>query len=179
MKNLTIAILMIFCEGFATAQEEKPTFEKIYERNIPEWFNQDKFGIFVVWGPYSVPSYKNHGYAEWYWRHSQSVPDSNAFHERVYGTDFNYEQFAEMFRAEMFDPDFWCELFANSGAKYVVTTANYHDGFAMWPTEFSKTVHTDVWNSQVTGPKRDILGELNDAGEKFGLKMGIYYLIFF
>lgn len=178
MKNLPIALIFLFCVSIANAQEEGPAFESIYKRSIPEWFNQDKFGIFVVWGPYSVPSYKDHGYAEWYWRHSQSIPDSKEFHERVYGADFQYEQFADLFTAEMFDPDFWCELFANSGARYVVTTANYHDGFAMWPTEYSKTVNTDVWNSKAIGPKRDILGELNDAGEKYDLKMGIYYSLY-
>jgi alpha-L-fucosidase len=179
MKTLTMPFTLLFFTSLAMlAQEEEPTFEKIYEREIPQWFNQDKFGIFVVWGPYSVPAYQNHGYAEWYWRHSQSQPDSRAFHERVYGKDFQYEQFAELFKADMFDPDFWCELFANSGAKYVVTTANYHDGFAMWPTSYSKTVNTDVWNSVVTGPKRDILGDLNTAGEKHGLKMGIYYSLY-
>jgi alpha-L-fucosidase len=179
MKHLTGTIALFWCISLvAAAQVEEPSFEKIYERTIPQWFNQDKFGIFVVWGPYAVPSYKNHGYAEWYWRHSQSVPDSKEFHERVYGTDFAYEQFAEMFRAEMFDPEFWCELFENSGAKYVVTTANYHDGYAMWPTKFSKTVNTETWNSFVSGPKRDILGEMKDAGEKHGLKMGIYYSLY-
>ena len=178
MKYLAITLAFILCGNLTVAQEEQPTFEKIYERKIPEWFNQEKFGIFVVWGPYSVPSYKDHGYAEWYWRHSQSIPDSRQFHERVYGEDFTYEQFADMFTAEMFDPEFWCELFANSGARYVVTTANYHDGFAMWPTEYSKTINTDRWNSKVIGPKRDILGELNEAGEKRGLKMGIYYSLY-
>ena len=50
---------------------------------------------------------------------------------RVYGEDFRYEQFAPMFKAELWDPDAWCDLFARAGAKYVVTTANYHDGFAI------------------------------------------------
>ena len=48
----------------------------------------------------------------------------------------------------------------------------------MWPTKYSKTVNTDKWNSMITGPKRDILGELNTAGEKHGLKMGIYYSLY-
>lgn len=179
MKKLGIILTVISCVCISTgAQDKKATFEKIYERKIPEWFNQDKFGIFVVWGPYSVPSYKNHGYAEWYWRHSQSIPDSREFHERVYGKDFKYEQFADTFKAELFDPDFWCELFAKSGARYVATTANYHDGFAMWPTKYGKTNNTDVWNSGIRGPKRDIIGELNSAGEKHKLKMGIYYSLY-
>ena len=102
MKNLCLAAIFFLCISLvAVAQEEGPTFESIYQRSIPEWFNQDKFGIFVVWGPYSVPAYKDHGYAEWYWQHSQSIPDSKAFHERVYGKDFQYEQFANLFTAEM------------------------------------------------------------------------------
>ena len=179
MKKLSYLILLIFAiQTTSVAQTQKPTFKEIYKRKIPAWFNEDKFGIFVVWGPYSVPSFKDKGYAEWYWKNSQSQKSSKEFHERVYGKDFKYEQFAEQFKAELFDADFWCELFAKSGAKYVATTANYHDGFAMWPTKYSKTIHTDVWNSAEIGPKRDILGELNKAGKKYGLKMGIYYSLY-
>lgn len=160
-------------------KEASPTFEEIYaEREIPGWFNEDKFGIFVVWGPYSVPSYKQDGYAEWYWMETVRTPDTEAFHKRVYGKNFKYEDFADQFTAELWDPEFWCDLFVASGAKYVVTTANYHDGFAMWPTEYAKTKDTDVWNSMERGPKRDILGELNDAGNARGLKMGIYYSLY-
>jgi len=161
------------------AQDVEPNFETIFKREIPKWFNQDKFGIFVVWGPYSVPSFKSRGYAEWYWKDfRENNKTSKAFHERVYGLDFKYEEFAGQFKAELWDPDFWCKLFAESGAKYVATTANYHDGFAMWPTEYGMTENTRQWNSMVVGPKRDILGELNIAGEKYGLKMGIYYSLY-
>jgi len=55
-------------------------------------------------------------------------------HERVYGKDFPYEKFAEMLTAELFEANEWADLFVRSGAKYVVTTANYHDGFRLWPS---------------------------------------------
>jgi len=100
------------------------------------------------------------------------------FHRRVYGEDFRYEYFVPMFKAELWDPNRWCDLFAKSGAKYVVTTANYHDGFAMYPTEYAQFNETDRWNSVERGPRRDIIGELNTAGEKRGLKMGIYYSVY-
>ena len=55
------------------------------------------------------------------------------------------------------------------------TTAVYHDGYCLWPSPYAKTINTDKWNAAVTGPKRDLLGELNAACEKRGVKPGIYY----
>lgn len=174
--------IFLFIIGIAFSvkgQDVEPNFETIYKREIPKWFNQDKFGIFVVWGPYSVPSFNaDQGYSEWYGMDMNKEGKSMEFHERIYGKDFKYEQFSEQFTAELWDPDFWCNLFEKSGAKYVVTTANYHDGFALWPTKYSMTENTKLWNSMEIGPKRDILGELNEAGAKYGLKMGIYYSLY-
>lgn len=41
----------------------KPTWESIDSRPLPEWFDQAKFGIFIHWGVFSVPSYGS----EWFW----------------------------------------------------------------------------------------------------------------
>ncbi len=167
--------------GFGALQAEtyEPNWASIGQRPLPAWFNEAKFGIFVVWGPYSVPAWKDRGYAEWYGnRMNRQGSATWKFHRRVYGEDFRYEDFVPMFKAELWDPESWCELFAKSGAKYVVTTANYHDGFAMYPTEYARFNETDKWNSVERGPKRDIIGELNAAGEKHGLKMGIYYSLY-
>lgn len=161
------------------ASTYQPNWESIDSRPLPDWFGEAKFGIFVVWGPYSVPGWKDHGYAEWYGnRMRQKNSATWKFHNRVYGENFPYEKFAKRFTAEMWDPDAWCDLFVRAGAKYVVTTANYHDGFAMWPTELAATDKTDVWNSMAIGPKRDIIGNLKAAGDARGLKMGIYYSLY-
>ncbi|VGO19068.1 alpha-L-fucosidase [Pontiella sulfatireligans] len=182
MKNkfiFVIVLLTMLGLKASAAESPAPSFERIYEnREIPSWFNEDKFGIFVVWGVYSVPSFYEGGYSEWYWHLLGTSPANREFHERVYGPDFTYEQFAPQFKAELWDPDFWCKLFKESGAKYVVTTANYHDGFAMYPTAYSKTQNAGAWNSMEVGPKRDLIGELNVAGEKLGLKMGLYYSLY-
>ena len=157
----------------------KPDWSSLEKRPLPAWFNEAKFGIFVVWGPYCVPAWKDRGYAEWYGNRMKQPGSATAkFHRRVYGKDFRYEDFVPRFKAELWDPDYWCELFARSGAKYVVTTANYHDGFAMYPTRYARFNETDRWNSLERGPKRDIIGELKTAGEKRGLKMGIYYSLY-
>ena len=154
----------------------EPDWQSLDTVPMPGWFNEAKFGIFVVWGPYSVPAWTDRGYAEWYGgKLDRGEKPTAEFHERNYGKDFRYEQFAEMFEAELWDPDAWAELFARSGAKYVVTTAVYHDGFCLWPSPYAETVNTDKWNAAVTGPRRDLLGELSAACEKQGLKPGIYY----
>lgn len=158
------------------ARHYEPNWVSLDQRPMPGWFNQAKFGIFVVWGPYSVPAWEKSGYAEWYGHNMfQKESPTYAFHRRVYGEDFAYEQFAQQFKAELWDPDFWCDLFVKAGAKYVVTTANYHDGFCLFPSPHAATTRTDKWDSTKVGPMRDLLGELNEAGNKRGLKMGIYY----
>jgi hypothetical protein len=48
------------------------------------------------------------------------------FHKQTYGEDFQYQEFAPMFKAELFNPDEWANLFKNSGAKYVVLTSKHH-----------------------------------------------------
>lgn len=173
-----LGMVLCLC-AFASAAPYEPSIESLSTRPLPSWFNEAKFGIFVVWGPYSVPAFEPNGYAEWYgYRMGNRRLPAGKFHERVYGKEFTYEDFVPMFKAELFDPDQWCELFAASGAKYVVTTANYHDGFAMYPTQYAQFNDTDNWNSAERGPRRDLLGDLNEAGEARGLKMGIYYSIY-
>ncbi len=154
-------------------------FASISRRPMPKWFNEAKFGIFVVWGPYSVPAWVDSGYAEWYGKRAEDAKSpTGVFHRRNYGPDFRYEDFAPLFKAELWDPDAWADLFVKAGAKYVVTTAKYHDGFCMWPCQSAKTVRTNVWNAGAIGPRRDVLGELNAAGRKRGLRMGIYYSLY-
>lgn len=39
--------------------EYEPTYESIYTHESPQWYNNAKFGIFIHWGPYSVPGWGN------------------------------------------------------------------------------------------------------------------------
>ena len=109
---------------------------------MPEWFDDAKFGIFIHWGVYSVPAWirvtegRYASYAEWYYaRVMGELKGEEDFHERTFGEDFEYRDFAPMFTAELFDPDLWASLFAESGARYVVLTSKHHDGFCLWPTK--------------------------------------------
>ena len=55
----------------ATAAEtnELAAWKAIDSRPTPAWWRDAKFGIFIHWGPYSVPAFSQVGtYSEWYWR---------------------------------------------------------------------------------------------------------------
>ena len=149
-----------------------PTWESLDRRPVPEWFRDAKFGVFIHWGVYSVPAWGARGsYAEWYLAGlNRAGSKTRAFHDRVYGPDFRYEDFAPRFRAELFDPDAWAELFEASGARYVILTSKHHDGFCLWPC----TLRTG-WNAVDTGPRRDLVGDLMTAVRGRGLRMGLYF----
>lgn len=174
-KNFFTFTCLLLLSAFtlqAQTPQVEPTWESIKERGYPEWFNDAKLGIFIHWGLYSVPSWtKKEGYSEWSykgWRDGGSTAVD--FAKKVYGQDFKYEDFRGLFKAELFNPQEWADLFKDAGAKYVVLVSKHHDGYAMWPSKYAPN-----WNSVETGPKRDIVGELTKAVEKDGLKMGLYY----
>lgn len=150
-------------------------WESLDKRPTPAWFSDAKFGIFIHWGVYSVPAWgPRTDYAEWYLRRLRTKgSETEAFHKRVYGEDFAYEDFAPLFTAELYDPDEWAELFVRSGARYVVLTSKHHDGYCLWPSKESKG-----WNAVDNGPGRDLLGELTRAVRKTDVKMGFYYSLY-
>jgi alpha-L-fucosidase len=176
----TLALLTLCCIALrvgAAAQDKQyePTWESLDSRPNPQWFEDAKFGIFIHWGVYSVPSWGPKArYAEWYW-HDMNKKDGETweFHVDTYGEDFQYQDFAPMWNAELFDPAEWADIFKRSGAKYVVLTSKHHEGFCLWPSEESWN-----WNSVDVGPHRDLCGDLIEAVHAAGLRMGFYYSLY-
>src|SRR5690242_13490655 len=114
MKKLLLVLMAFPLSLSLYAQHYEANWASLNQRGIPSWFHRAKFGIFIHWGVYSVPSYApvrpNSGdsYAEWYWnslenKDRHSYKDVNAFHDKNYGKDFPYQKFESMFRAELFD----------------------------------------------------------------------------
>ncbi|MEO6002601.1 MAG: alpha-L-fucosidase [Opitutus sp.] len=161
----------------------EPNWASLDKRPTPTWFLDAKFGVFIHWGVYSVPAWGKHGeYAEWYWNHIKSEKPEDAvwreFHQKTYGADFNYQDFAPRFTAELFDANQWASLFARAGIKYVVPTSKHHEGFALWPSAEASRTWGRPWNAAEIGPKRDLLGELAEATRAKGLKFGFYYSLY-
>lgn len=139
------------------------TWASLAAHSTPEWYRRGKLGIFVHWGVYSVPAFGN----EWYSRNMYNPTRQEFRHHREHWGDqkeFGYKDFIPLFQGEYFDPEYWADLFAGAGARYVVPVAEHHDGFAMYDTEFNR------WNSVNMGPKTDVMGRLKAACEARGLK---------
>ncbi len=155
-------------------------WESLNARPVPQWFADAKFGIFIHWGLYSVPSFAPVGqYAEWYWHAiNDPNPDENRkkfqnFHKKMYGENFRYQDFAKDFKAELFDADEWAELFQRSGAKYMNLVSKHHDGFTMYKSSYAPN-----WNSVDIGPHRDFCRELKTALDKTDVRFGVYHSVY-
>ena len=157
------------------AKDYEPNWESLDSRPTPQWYKDAKFGIFIHWGLYSVPAWGPRGsYAEWYLNGLNSGDSTRLkYHEEKYGQDFPYRDFIKLFKSEKYEPEKWAELFKESGAKYIVLTSKHHDGFCLWPSKES-----DGYNSVEGAAKRDLLGDLNTAVKKSGLKSGFYYSLY-
>ncbi|KAJ3613116.1 hypothetical protein NHX12_019368 [Muraenolepis orangiensis] len=150
----------------------EPTWESIDARPLPEWFDQAKFGIFIHWGVFSVPSFGSEWFW-WYWQKQQLQPYVD-FMRSNYPPGFTYQDFAPQFTAEFFDAKEWVDIFASSGAKYIVMTTKHHEGFTLWGSKTSWN-----WNAVDVGPKRDLVAEVVDAlRAKGGLRLGLYHSLF-
>lgn len=49
----------------------EPTWESLDARPLPEWYDRDKFGIFIHWGVFSVPAL-----GEWFWFNWKGMTES-------------------------------------------------------------------------------------------------------
>jgi alpha-L-fucosidase len=163
------------------------------DRLLPTWYADAKFGIFLHLGPYLVPSFApvpsqgrniqeviaNDGwqamlranpYAEWY-QNSLRIADSpvRRYHEAHF-PGLDYADFAKTFRAAsaQWQPDQWAKLFAAAGARYVIPTTKHHDGYALWPSEASRSYGR--WSSE-----RNLVGDIAAAVRAEGLRFGAYY----
>jgi alpha-L-fucosidase len=171
------------CAARAGAQTHyEANWASLDTRACPDWYEDAKFGIFIHWGVYSVPSWGLKGeYAEWYgYRIHDKGPDNPwwIFHKANFGEAFPYADFAPMFKAELFDAKKWADLFVRSGARYIVPTSKHHDGFCLWPSAEASRDWGRPWNSAEIGPRRDLLGELSEAVRARGLKFGFYYSLY-
>jgi alpha-L-fucosidase len=167
------------------------TKTSIRKHEVPDWFHDAKFGIFIHWGLYSIPAFavkelslgdvahigeeyyfKNNPYAEWYLNTLRiSGSPTQEYHYEEYGKDVSYDDFKPIFNEELkkWNPQEWANLFKKSGAKYVVLVTKHHDGFLLWPSKYPNPLKEKYYAS------RNIVSELTKSVKDKGIRMGFYY----
>lgn len=117
-----------------------------------EWFTQDRFGMFIHWGLYSLA-------ARHEWLQSR---------EKASGQKYRSKYF-DKFDPDLYDPELWAELASEAGMKYFVATTKHHEGFCLWDSKL-----TD-YKAPNTPAGRDLIRPMVDAFRKRGMKTGFYY----
>ena len=145
----TFALFCVLCGATLTAQKYSPSDENLAARVS---FQEDKFGMFVHWGVYSLL-----GDGEWV-MHNQNI----AIDE--------YEKLPTFFNPIDFDPKEWVALVKEAGMNYITITSRHHDGFSMFD---SKVTEYDIVDATPYG--KDVLKELADECRKQGVKLFFYY----
>jgi alpha-L-fucosidase len=143
----------------------EPTWNSLLQHRTPQWFQEAKFGIYTHWGVYAVPACGPN--ATWYpYNMYREGTPQYEYHVKTYGgpEKFGYKDFIPMLTGEKFDPDEWAELFKKAGAQFAGPVGEHHDGFCMWDTQYSE------WSAAKMGPKRDVVGELEKAIRKQGMR---------
>jgi len=116
------------------------------------WFVHDRFGMFIHWGLYALPSRY-----EW-------VQSFEKIHPDVY-----YQKYFRHFNPTQYDPRQWAKAASEAGMKYVVLTTKHHEGFCLWDSQYTDYKVTN------TPYGKDLLAPFVEAFRAEGLRVGFYY----
>jgi alpha-L-fucosidase len=153
--SLVLIFSMLASMGLKAQEGYVPTQENLDNR---EWFQDNKYGLFVHWGVYSLMAGGgDQGIAEW-------------IMERKNIPIVQYEKLPAFFNPTQFDPDEWVSMVKKAGMRYITITSKHHDGFAMYDSQVSDYNVVDA-----TPYGKDILGRLKEACDKQGIKLFFYH----
>lgn len=156
MMRLINKCLIIVCLLTATNRLEaqnKPDFSYTTIQKRTQWWQHDRFGMFIHFGLYAIPAR-----GEWV-KSVERIPNQT------------YNAYFDEFNPVNYNPREWARLAKAAGMKYAVLTAKHHEGFALWDTKVSDYKVTK------TPYGKDLVREFLDAFRAEGLKVGLYFSV--
>ena len=166
---VVLALLVAGCTQKPSKVYE-PTWESLGQYEVPEWFKDAKFGLFMHWGPQSLGIDHNGWQARhMYMQEGADWGDDYRKHVENYGhpSEFGYKDLIPLWTAENWEPDSLVAFYKSVGIRYIMPVAVHHDNFDTYDSTHQP------WNSVNMGPKRDVIGEWAQAARKHGLKFGV------
>lgn len=144
LRLILVVLFLLLAVWITTCQQKdapKPYGAIPSERQLM-WHDM-KYHAFIHFGPNTFTDIE--------WGHGNESPD--------------------VFNPTELDCRQWAKVIKDSGMEGVIITAKHHDGFCLWPSEYS--THT-VRESRWQDGKGDVLKELSEACREYGIKFGVY-----
>lgn len=138
-------------DASAYTPEIRTSMEKLY---------QDKFGLFVHWGPYAQ--------LEGSWKGKEVTGEWIMKRAFIPIADYEREA-AGLFKPDNFNAEKWVDIAESAGMKFIVITSKHHDGFAMYNSAHPYNL------VDFAGFGRDILKELSIECANRDMGLGFYY----
>lgn len=146
--KIYVFLLALLSSAGLSAQSYTPAPANLTARRE---FQDDKFGMFIHWGPSSVL-----GNGEWV-MNNRNIAVSD------------YTHLINFFNPQQFDAAKWVAIAKSAGMKYITFITRHHDGFSNWDTRQSD------WKITNTPYGKDVLKQLADECHRQGIKLYCYY----
>jgi len=135
----------------AYTPEIRDNMKKLYE---------DKFGMFIHWGPYAQ--------LEGIWDGKKVSAEWIMKRAEIPVVDYEREA-AGKFKPTKFNAKEWVDIAEEAGMRFMVITAKHHDGFAMYESSHPYNL------VEFTDFGRDIFKELSEECAGRDMNLGFYY----
>jgi len=152
-------------QGLAGAGPYAATWDSLLQYEVPEWYQDAKFGIWAHWSPQCVPEK-----GDWYARNMyEEDSEQYKYHVEHYGhpSRFGYKDLCPQWTLLNWNPDELLDRYKKAGARFFFALANHHDGFDCWDSKYQP------WNAKNIGPHRDVVGTWAKLARQRGLRFGV------